>query len=184
MSQTESNRELNTALEVEKDAANYISGQLEQFHVDLAILKDEGKAAERQAFMKFCKRAKVKQVSDFEAQLFASKQQQVSEGGPSAASIGPEELNQRELPETESELISFKLDLKNAISKCQADLKFNEQLLEFKNQMIASLEACLSEERVKLQNLQGDAREGAADDNQVERLQAEYHEQDAQIGNI
>ena len=56
-------------------------------------------------------------------------------------------------------------------------------MLEFNDQKIASLEASLEEERVKLQNLQGAAREGAAED-QVERLQAEYQEQDAKIGTI
>ena len=48
-------------------------------------------------------------------------------------------------------------------------------MLEFNDQKIASLETSLEEERVKLQNLQGAAREGAADV-QVERLQAEYQE--------
>ena len=114
-------------------------------------------------------------MADFEAQIYPQKQQQVSEGGPSTAAVGAEELNERELPEAESELISCKLEFKNAISKCQSDLKFNEQMLEFNDQKIASLEASLEEERVKLQNLQGAAREGAADD-QVERLQAEYQE--------
>ena len=122
-------------------------------------------------------------MADFEAQIYPQKQQQVSEGGPSTAAVGAEELNERELPEAESELISCKLEFKNAISKCQSDLKFNEQMLEFNDQKIASLEASLEEERVKLQNLQGATREGAADD-QVERLQAEYQEQDAKFGTM
>ena len=106
MSQTEQNNELNTSLRVEQDAVNRNAEQLERLQAKQADLKEEGKAAERQAFKNFCKRAKVKQVADFEAQIYPQKQQQVSEGGPSTAAVRAEELNERELPEAESELIS------------------------------------------------------------------------------
>ena len=110
-----------------------------------------------QAFKNFCKKAKVKTVADFEARLFSAKPQ-VQEGGPAA---GVEELNSRDLPDSERDLISCKFEFRNAISKCQADLKFNEQMLEFHQRKLTSIETSLEEEKSKLENLRNIAREGA-----------------------
>ena len=95
----------------------------------------------------------------------------------------PEELIQRPLPKTESELISRKFDFQSVISKCQADLKFNEQMLDFQDQKIASIEASLQEERAKRQNFENLAFEGSIE-NQVEKKKAEYGELDNLIENL
>ena len=86
--------------------------------------------------------------------------------------ISPEELNNRPLPETESALISCKFDFENAISKCQADLKFNEQQLEFQTKNIVAIEQSLNEENEKLESLRT-AREGGVD-NYVEKLKEDF----------
>ena len=70
MTQTESTNELNASLQAERVAMSRVAVQLERLGAEQADLKEEGKAAERQAFKNFCKRAKVKQVADFEAQIY------------------------------------------------------------------------------------------------------------------
>ena len=47
---------------------------MDELRAHKATLSEEVKAAERQAFKSFCKKAKVKQVAEFEAQLFSRPQ--------------------------------------------------------------------------------------------------------------
>ena len=95
-------------------------------------MQEEVRATENKAFKSFCKRAKVKNVTNFEALLFSRPETRLdgasgTEGGIATRELTPEQLNAIPLPESESALISCKFDFENAISKCQANLKFNEQ---------------------------------------------------------
>ena len=91
---------------------------MDELRAHKSTLSEEVKAAERQAFKSFCKKAKVKQVAEFEAQLFSRPQFDSNQSEEGAGEITPEKLNAKELPKTEAGLLASKFDFESAISKC------------------------------------------------------------------
>lgn len=67
--------------------------------------------------------------------------------------INLSEINSKELPKTESAMLQYKIDLENALSKLQADLKFNKQQSDFQDKNIEAMQTSLDEERKKITSL-------------------------------
>ena len=55
--------------------------KLEELRAQKLGLQEDGRAAEKKAFRNFCKRAKVKEIADFETGLFSRPQQSANSGG-------------------------------------------------------------------------------------------------------
>lgn len=71
LAQEQSGEELRAALEEAKCQVSQLAKQANELVAQKASLQEEIGQAERQAFKTFCKKAKIKSIAEFEAQLFA-----------------------------------------------------------------------------------------------------------------
>lgn len=95
LAQEQSGGELTAALEEAKCQVTQLAQQVNELVAQKASLQEEIGQAERHAFKNFCKKAKIKSIAEFEAQLFAKPGSNNAQAADAQGSgdVSLEELN-------------------------------------------------------------------------------------------
>ena len=120
--QEESIKDLNENYKDSQDQLQKISKEISKLKERKEELHSELSQSEKQAFKNFCKKAKVKSIQEYEqTRLYQDPSKRGSRLDSNLAQI-----NTKELPQTEAGLVQHKVDLESALSKFNADFKFNQ----------------------------------------------------------